>query len=193
MPSCRACRDPRRDQIDQKLLAGVPLRTICASTGLSLGGLVRHKTHVKEMLGLALEERSQEEGAAHGSDLLQRVEVMINEAQEILTMAKSSKSLAAATGAVNAITRLLELTGRLDGSLAQPHAPGLHMTFNRNTTIHVTNHDSDDAELALLIGEATKDFSIEEFLRLKAIATAPERFAEMSPSGRRQLPGSGSV
>jgi len=165
---CRACRHPNRDEIDRQLIAGTPLRVIVASSGLSLGGLVRHKQCIKETLGVALRERSQEETAAHGSNLLQRVQKLADEAIGILAAAKAEKNLKAATSAICAAVRTLELIGRLDGSLAQPHAPGLHLTLNK-TTINVTNYD-DDLDFARMVGEATKGFNLNEFERLRALA-----------------------
>jgi hypothetical protein len=166
--ACKACVHPSRDQIDRRLIDGTPLRDIAASTGLSLGGLSRHRTHLRQTLGLALKERGDDERAENGSDLLQRVQKLVGEAEEILATAKSNGNLRAATSAICAAVRVLELVGRLDGSLAQPNTPGLHLTLNK-TTINVTNYD-DDIDFAQMIGEATRGFDVTELLRLKAIA-----------------------
>jgi hypothetical protein len=165
--NCRACSHPRRDEIDRQIVAGVPLRTIVAETGLSLGGLVRHKACIKELLSQAMEE-GRAAGAAQGSDLLDRVHKLADEAIGILETAKAEKDLKAGTAAICAAVRCLELCGRLDGSLAQPNAPGLHLHLSK--TVNVTSNYGDDADFAAMIGEATKGFSVEELMRLKRIA-----------------------
>ncbi len=127
---------------------------------------MRHKQCIKVALGQAM-RATHEESTAHASDLLQRVQKLAGEAEEILATAKTSGNLKAATAAICAAVRTLELCGRLDGSLAQPHAPGLHLTLNK--TINVTNY-GDDRELALLISEATKGFNSNEIERFKQLA-----------------------
>src|ERR1700745_3377131 len=90
--NCKACHHRDRDQIDRKIIAGVPLRSISASTGLSLGGLVRHKQCIKQALADAM-QREQGEREAHGSDILDRVHKLANEAIGILETAKASGNL----------------------------------------------------------------------------------------------------
>lgn len=171
--SCRACSHSDRDTIDHQLIAGVPVRTIVAATGLSLGGLTRHKQHLKETLGLALRKRTPEQSEEHASSLLSRVEELITEAQQILTTAKADKDPKSALNAVNALARLLELLGRVSGELAQPNAGGLHLTLN-STKVTVNKFDGDDVEFATMIGEATNGFDVAELLRLKRIAETDE-------------------
>jgi hypothetical protein len=168
MPRCKACCDPRRDQIDSQIIAGTPLRTLVASTGISLGALSRHKSHIKQMVGLALNERTQEEKEEHGSALLQRVLRLTDEAEKILAAASAKKDFRSANGALGAAAKLLDLCGRLSGELQGPNTPGLHLTLN-STRINVT-HYNDDAELASLIAEATDNFNPAEIARLKRIA-----------------------
>jgi hypothetical protein len=115
-----------------------------------------------------IRERTQDQRAERGDDLLQRVQRLSDEAIGILEIAKAEKNLKAATSAICAAVRTLELCGRLDGSLAQPNAPGLHLTMNRvtnNTIVAVDN----DADFAAMIGEATRGFDHAELDRLKAL------------------------
>lgn len=169
MPHCKACRDPRRDQIDEQLLAGTPLRVIVASTGLSLGGLSRHRDHLRETLALAMRERSEGERAAHGKSLVGRVEELISEAQDVCRLAKADKKYAAASNALNSVGRSLELIGKLTGEIAlSANAPGIHLTLNRVTNTTINNYDN-DVEFAAMIGEATRGFDFNELMRLKAL------------------------
>ena len=166
---CKACNHRNRVEIDREIVYGRPLRPLVASTGLSLGVLHRHKSHIREALQEAMRsEQGEREGQA--GDLLQRVHRLADEAIGILETAKVSGNLKAATSAICACTRVLELTGRLDGSLAQPNAPGIHLTQVTNTIIN--NYDN-DVEFAMLIGEATKGFSYDEFERLRRLAMGP--------------------
>jgi hypothetical protein len=168
MAHCRYCFHPRRDEIDRLYIAGTPLRTIIANFGGSLGAASRHRQHVKDLI----KDRLPGERAEIGSDLIHRVESLLDEAKGILSTAKTKENLTAAVAAVNACTRLLELVGRLDGTLVQPNTPGLHLTLNRvtNTTINAGS----DEELAILVAEATDHFSEATIARLKALAAASE-------------------
>jgi hypothetical protein len=163
MSTCGPCSHPNRDQIDLELINGASFRRIAASFNLSLGAISRHKAHVKEMI----RERTQDQREEHGGVLVSRVEKLAAAAEEILAMAKADKNLNAATGAINAATRLLELVGRLSGELASVNSGGIHMTQIKVTNIN--NYD-DDASFAQMIGEATKWFDPHEIQRLKALA-----------------------
>src|SRR5579862_3913905 len=114
--SCRACKHPSRDQIDRDITDGKPLRAIVAYSGLSLGGLVRHKDHIRDLLKDAMRTRASE-SAEHADDLVLRIERVVTAAEEILTAAKSEKSFGPATQALNSVLRALELIARLRGDL----------------------------------------------------------------------------
>jgi hypothetical protein len=170
MPYCSTCAHPNRDEIDRQLVAGAPLRAISASFNISLGSIHRHKEHVRDMI----RERTRDERFEHSSDLLQRVLRLAGEAEGLLQSAKAASNLKAATSAICAAVRVLELCGRLDGSLAQPNAPGLHLTLNRVTNNTIVNYDN-DIGFAQMIAEATKNFSPAEIERLKALAQSESR------------------
>jgi hypothetical protein len=169
---CRACKHPDRVAIDQQIVAGSPLRSIAAATGLSLGGLVRHKQCIKTALAQAI-EAGRAERASQGSDLLDRVQRLADEAIGILETAKASKDLKAGTAAICAAVRCLELCGRLDGSLASPTSPGLHLTLNRVTNNTIINYN-DDVDFARMISEATRGFDPNEISRLQQLAGCTE-------------------
>ena len=176
---CKACSHPHRDVLDQQIVGGTPLRAIVAANpGLSLGGLVRHKEHIKLALTQAMES-SRAESVVQATTLLERVGDVIDEAREIAMMAKGEKKFAAAAAALNTIKGCLELIGRLDGSLAQPGTPGLHLHLSK--TVNITQNFGDDKELAALIGEATNGFDVSEFLRLKAIAEGTRCDTRVTP------------
>jgi hypothetical protein len=163
---CKACFHHSRTQIDEQIVAGVPLRSVSASFNLSLGSLHRHKSHIRQALSEAIVLRDGE-GTERGSALLSRIEEVISEAKSIAAMAKAEKSFAAATGALGTITKCLELLGKLSGALQQGGS-GIHLTQHL-TQVNVVNH-GDDHELAMLVSEATKHFNSDELQRLKALA-----------------------
>jgi hypothetical protein len=165
--ACKLDRHPRRDELDRAMVNGVDYRTICATFGASLGTLNRHKSCIKELLREAIQSGQAERGE-QGSNLLARVEQLITTTEEILATAKTDKDLKAATNAVGAITRLLELLGRLDGSLMQSGGPGLHLHLSK--TVNVTNNYGSDEEIALLVAEATAGFDPAVISRFKQLA-----------------------
>jgi hypothetical protein len=165
MPTCGPCSHRNRDEIDLQLINGVSFRRIAAAFNLSLGSISRHKAHVKEMI----RARTQEQREEHGGVLLSRVEELISETREILTSAKTDKNLTAATSAVNAITRLLELLGRLDGSLQSANAGGIHLRMSKTINVNVHSYDN-DVEFALLVKEATRSFDPATIEHLKQLA-----------------------
>jgi hypothetical protein len=170
---CGPCFHPLREQIDRQIVDGVPYRTIATRFHLSLGTINRHRAHLKEMLNDALQERAGER-SERGSDLLNRVTKLVDEAESLLAVAKSKENIVGATSAINSACRLLELCGKLSGELSSQNIGGIHLTVNKTTTVN--NYD-DDAAFAEMIGEATRGFDVAELMRLKSIAqrTLPDR------------------
>jgi hypothetical protein len=170
--ACKLDRHPNRDALDRAIISGTPFSALRTAFDATNGTLSRHRNVcIREMLNAAIESRPAER-AELGSNLLTRVEELIATTKEILTTAKTKEDLKSATNAVGALTRLLELLGKLDGSLVQSGAPGLHLTLNK--TINVYDSGS-DKEIAELVREATADFNpvvIERFKQLAACTDA---------------------
>jgi hypothetical protein len=162
--NCVACLHRDRDLLDAQLVAGVPYRAIANTFDLSLGSISRHRRHLVDMV----KERTTSERGEHAGVLLNRVESLLDEAKGILADAKAAKDLRAGTNAVHAVARVLELIGKLTGELAQPNMPGLHLTLNRVTNNAIVAVDN-DTDFAAMVGEATKGFSVDELMRLKAL------------------------
>ncbi len=170
MPACKACFHPDRAEIDRQIVAGTPFRVLVASTGLSLGALHRHKRHVKEMLAEAMALRAGER-SEHGADLLNRCESLFTQTEEILTTCKADKNFKGAVAAVGALTRVLELLAKLRGELSP--SGGVHLSFTSNK-LTINQNAGSDEELAMLIQEATDNFSEATIARLKALAESAE-------------------
>src|SRR6266536_4043819 len=165
---CKTCSHRDRAIIDEQIIGGGSLRSISAAFNISLGALHRHKACIKEALAGAMRDQQDERGE-HADDLLLRVRKLADEAIGILETAKATGNLKAATSAIVAAVRTLELCGRLDGSLAMPHAPGIHLTMNRVTNNTVINYDN-DVEFAAMIAEATEQFNPDVIEKMKALA-----------------------
>jgi hypothetical protein len=162
--NCAGCLHPNRDALDAQLVAGVPYRAISATFNLSLGAISRHKRHVKEMI----QARTTTEMSEHSSTLYNRVERLVDEAEQILAKAKAKDDFRGANGALGAAAKLLDLLGRASGELQSANVGGIHLTQIKVTNINTSN---DDRELAELIREATADFNpavIERFKQLAA-------------------------
>jgi hypothetical protein len=174
MAHCKVCHHPSRTAIDAEIVAGRALRAIVATNpGLSLGGLVRHKEHIKTALRQAMESR-EGENAERSSALLNRVHRLVDEAEAILAIAKTKEDLRGANGALGAACKLLDLCARLSGELQQANAAAgsLHVHLNRVTNNTVINFDKD---LAQLISEGTNHFNPTVIEHLKALLDTPEQ------------------
>jgi hypothetical protein len=87
--NCKPCTHTQRDRIDADLIRGRPLRAISSEYGCSLGSLSRHRQHVRELI----REHVTGDREERGSNLFNRVEKLVGEAEEILASAKSEKNL----------------------------------------------------------------------------------------------------
>ena len=165
---CKPCSHRDRILVDQQLIDGQPIRAISARTGLSVGSLHRHKSHIRIELGRAAQAREASD-SERGSELLIRVNDVIRTAQELLVAAKADKSYTAAVAALNTIVRALEVIGKVDGSIPQSTQGGVHLTLSKTTNVNV-RMDGDEEELAALVSEATNSWDPATVERLKRIA-----------------------
>ena len=178
---CKTCSHHDRNEIDRLIVSGTALRPISARFGLSLGALHRHKTCVKQALADAM-RCEQGQRAEQGGQLLERVLKLMETTEKILATATSKEDLRAATGAVGALTRLIELLGRLSGELQSAHSGGIHLNLTSNK-VTIKHGFDDDTEFAQLISEATNGFDPAELLRLQQLVVRPVEnasFTELS-------------
>lgn len=163
--ACKLDRHPRRHEIDQLLVNGTPIRTICATFNVTVGTVHRHKTCIKELLSQAM-RTDQGERAERGSALYDRVEKLVAAAEEILVAAKAKNDFRGANGALGAAAKLLDLLGRVSGELQSANACGIHLT--KITNVNVTSY-GDDQEIAELVREATDNWNPGVIEHLKAL------------------------
>jgi hypothetical protein len=108
-PTCTVCRLPNRQEVEEAILAGTPLRNIAERFGTSLGALHRHKEgHLPAKLVKAAGSREELSGQA----LLERVLSLSRQAEEILAEARSGKKPGLALAAIGRASALLELQGK---------------------------------------------------------------------------------
>lgn len=112
---CTACGHPDRDQIDQVIVSGAPLRRIAADFGLSETALRRHAAeHVPAKLRLAAAANE----ATEAGRLLAELVSLKSRALSLLSEAERSGDLAASARLIRearaTIEVLLEVRGAID-------------------------------------------------------------------------------
>ena len=112
--TCTICGHKKRSAIEKAILAGEALRTVADRWSVSKTSLIRHKG---DHLAAALVKANGAAEAAHGDDLLAKLESIESEARGILKDAKKAKDLRAAVMAIRELTRLVDLLARLRGEL----------------------------------------------------------------------------
>lgn len=125
MTTCKVCNHDERNTIDEKLIAGVPLRDLEQSYDVGRMSLSRHREkHLPKTLIKA--QALKEQSAADA--LLERVEGLFDQAQDLLKTAKENGKYAPAVAAVKECRANLELIGRLLGELKT----GTHISIHYN-------------------------------------------------------------
>jgi hypothetical protein len=136
--TCTICRNPRRVEIEQSLIARTPLRTISEQFGPSKTALLRHRTHVAGSLAQQTQTReSKRTGTLLGEIRAGegRAERLYGQAEEILASALQDKDRRTALQAIRAAVDVmgqargyLELRGELTGELDRDRG-GLQMSI----------------------------------------------------------------
>jgi len=154
--------------IEEGLLKSVPLRSIAQQTNprVSAWSIHRHRQHLPAQLALAA--RAVEASAP--SELLDRVEKLIEESQGIVTAAKAAKNWQAATGALREARACLELLGKLNGELQAASNVSLHKHLHLEAAHEAPGSVEEiDLEIARGFAEVTDNFSVEGIARLKRL------------------------
>jgi hypothetical protein len=117
---CTICRHRRRQEIDEALLAGDPLRSIADRYGLSKTALIRHKSdHLPAQLVKA-------KGAAEvlSADLLHnRLEELRQETLCVLRLAKKARDNRTLLAAIGRLEGQLRLVAEMAGQLRSRTRP----------------------------------------------------------------------
>lgn len=112
--TCTICNHAERQAIDQALVSGQSFRTIAHHWGVSLDALKRHK---RDHLPQALAQAHQAAQAAHGDDLLSRIEELQQKTLAILSRAEGRGDHTTALRAIGEARRNLELLAELTHEL----------------------------------------------------------------------------
>jgi hypothetical protein len=128
-PRCSVCLDPRCDQMDRLLVAGLSARAVANQYALGRGPMDRHKkAHLSPALrAIAIEKTTVSPGAARA--LLDRIGDVVAQAETILAQATADKRSDLALRAVQQCLAGLALYGKATGEL-KPDGQVLVQTVN---------------------------------------------------------------
>jgi hypothetical protein len=113
---CTVCRHEKREEIDQALLAGEPLRTLAARTGTSSTALHRHRrSHIAAEMVHAKHVADE----LHAETLWDRLKTVNRETAAILAEARESRNHVIALAAISRVEKQVELEARLLGELSE--------------------------------------------------------------------------
>lgn len=112
--TCHVCRLPNRQEAEEALLAGEPLRNIAERFGTSPPALLRHKeTHLPAKLVKAEDARE----VASADTLTAKLRGIEAEARRLGKKAEKAGDLRTALLAVRELVRLTELAAKMSGEL----------------------------------------------------------------------------
>ena len=114
--SCSVCSHPKRDEIDQALVRGEPIRAIARRFGLSKDSIRRHaQNHLPAKLAKATEAQE----VAEANALLTQVQLLRDRALAILDKAERAQDLRVALQAIREARGCVELLAKLVGELSE--------------------------------------------------------------------------
>lgn len=113
---CTVCMHPDIEQINEKIVQNVPLRTLAENYGLVRQSLMRHK---ENHLPQAMVKAKEAADIAHADDLVGQVKNLQREACEVLGKAKADQKHHLVLAAIDRAAKTLELQGKLMGQMAE--------------------------------------------------------------------------
>lgn len=125
---CRVCAHPRLDQIEEELCRpGTNHRAVARRWGLGRMSIGRHaKTHLPDRIQRAAEAAKR---APASQKTLDQVADLNRLARGILTRGYNDNNLTAAVAALRELRKIVELEGRLLGTVKEPGSQ-VHIDFN---------------------------------------------------------------
>ena len=117
--SCRVCANPRLDEIEAELVRpGTNRRAVARKYGLGRMSVLRHlQTHLPERVQRAAEAAKT---APASQKTLQQVAELNKLARAIFTRGYNDNNLTAAVSALRELRKIIELEGRVLGSVKEP-------------------------------------------------------------------------
>ncbi len=114
--TCSICKSEAKEAVDQALVAGESNRVIASQYGLSQAAVGRHsQNHLSATLVAAAEAQER----AHGENLLDRVNGLVDKAMASVERAEAKGDERAVQGGIREARHSLELTGRITGELRE--------------------------------------------------------------------------
>ena len=114
--NCSVCKSEAKEAVDRALVAGESNRVIASQYGLSQAAVGRHsQNHLSATLVAAAEAQ----GLAHGANLLDRVNGLVDKAMASVERAEAKGDERAVQGGIREARHSLELTGRITGELRE--------------------------------------------------------------------------
>ena len=150
--SCSVCKHPERAAIEAALLRNVSLRKIAEEHGASAWSIHKHSKHVARVVAKAVSEEARQ--VTEASNLLSRVESLLDECREIAKHAKESKAWPAAVAALREVRSCVELLARLRGELKQA---GTQVNVAVGVNVNQSGADEGDGNLELVIARYTEE------------------------------------
>jgi hypothetical protein len=114
---CTVCNHAARDDIDQALIQGLPLRPLGAQYGVSSSALSRHLKHLRQ----ALANRDQREYLAHQAALMDELDLLKSRLDRLFRKSEDLHSFHISLGCLQESLRLLALQEKIRHSLS--HRP----------------------------------------------------------------------
>ena len=112
---CTVCIHAEREAIDRALVAGEAARTL-ASRYVTIGRMAMQR-HKDEHLPPTLAQAQQAQDAAHGGDLLARLEGLTADARRIQRKAEAAGEYRTALAGIRELVRIVEVLAELRGEL----------------------------------------------------------------------------
>jgi hypothetical protein len=106
---CSICTHPALPEIDRALQAGISLRSLAASYGLSVSALSRHTKHLRRALAAAADEAHQDHQAA----LLDKLDLFEFRLERIFHKAQENHSLHISLGCIQEALRIFTLREKI--------------------------------------------------------------------------------
>ncbi len=111
---CTVCQHRKRTEIEREIVSGTPLKHLAKLFTLSRMSLTRHRDH---HLPRVLVQAKEAESMTHASDLAQRLEALLDDAQRIRAQAEKAHDYRAALLGVRDMARINELLLEVRGEL----------------------------------------------------------------------------
>ena len=143
-PTCTVCRLPNRQEAEEAILAGEPLRTIAERFGTSPQSLLRHRdAHLPAKLVKAEEAREVARASAAAAKLV-GIEA---DARRLGQKAEKDGDPRTALMAVRELVRLVELAARISGELQQGANVQVNLSL-RNWVVEAPPNETPEEWLA---------------------------------------------